>query len=88
MGPKIDLSRQHNESRRVVGDFRQLPAIEWSDSRGGVESDTKYFTSGRDTRWECNKSKGSTLMTFGTMTQMMALKCRCKTKADLGLLRI
>ena len=29
-----------------------------------------------------------TLMTFGAMTQMMALRYRCKTKADLGLLRI
>ena len=58
MGPKIELIPSAQRISRSVGEHRQLPAIEWSECRGGLESDTKYFTSGRDTRWECNKSKG------------------------------
>ena len=30
-----------------------------------MESDTKYFTAGRDTRWECTSQKDCTLTTFG-----------------------
>ena len=58
MGPKIELIPSAQIIPRSVGDFRQLPAIEWSPTRGGMESDRKYFTSGRDTRWECDKAKG------------------------------
>ena len=58
MGPKIDLIPSAQIIPWSVGDFKQLPAIEWAETRGHMESDTKYFTAGRDTRWECNKSKG------------------------------
>ena len=58
MGPKIDLIPSAQRISRNVGDHRQLPVIEWSPTRGGMESDRKYFSAGNDTRWECNKSKG------------------------------
>ena len=58
MGPKIDLIPSAQRISRNVGDHRQLPTIEWSPTRGGMESDRKYFSAGNDTRWECNKSKG------------------------------
>ena len=58
MGPKIELIPSAQRIPRGVGDFRQLPAIEWSPTRGGMESSNKYFSAGRDTRWECSKSKG------------------------------
>ena len=58
MGPKIDLIPSAQRIPRSAADLRLLPAIEWSPTDGGMESDAKYFTAGRDTRWECNKSKG------------------------------
>ena len=58
MALKIDTIPSAQRISRNVGEFRQLPAIEWSRTRGGMESSNKYFTSGRDTRWECSKSKG------------------------------
>ena len=58
MGPKIELIPSAQRISRSVGEFRQLPTIEWSRTSGRMESDRKYFTSGRDTRWECDKSKG------------------------------
>ena len=35
-----------------------LPAIDWSPSAGGQESETKHFSEGYDTRWNCFKAKG------------------------------
>ena len=58
MGPKIELIPSAQRIPRSAADLRQLPTIEWSPTRGGMESDRKYFTSGNDTRWECSKSKG------------------------------
>ena len=58
MGPKIELIPSAQRIPRSVGDFRQLPAIEWAVTKGVLETNTKNFTSGSDTRWDCNKSKG------------------------------
>ena len=41
-----------------INNFRMLPAIEWSVSAGGQESETKNFLAGHDTRWNCTRSKG------------------------------
>ena len=41
-----------------LGEFKSVPTIRWSETKGGQESDNKYFSEGRDTRWECSKSKG------------------------------
>ena len=41
-----------------INNFRMLPSIEWSVSAGGQESETKHFTAGKDTRWNCSKAKG------------------------------
>ena len=43
---------------RSVNELRQLPVIEWAETRGRLETSDKDFSSGRDTRWRCNKSKG------------------------------
>ena len=58
MGPKIELIPSAQRIPRSAADLRQLPAIEWSSTSGRLETENKYFTSGRDTRWECSKSKG------------------------------
>ena len=89
MGPKIELIPSAQRIPRSVGEHRQLPAIEWSAVQRRPESNTKFFTSGRDTRWECNKSKG-----FHANNDIWdddpddGLEVSLQDKADLGLLRI
>ena len=41
-----------------LSDFKSVPTIRWSKTEGDQESNTKYFSAGKDTRWECSKSKG------------------------------
>ena len=58
MALKIETIPSAQRIPRSAGDHRQLPVIEWADTRGRLETSDKNFTSGRDTRWECSKSKG------------------------------
>ena len=41
-----------------LSDFKSVPTIRWSETEGGLESENKYFSAGKDTTWECDKSKG------------------------------
>ena len=58
MALKIETIPSAQRISRNVGEHRQLPVIEWADTIGRLETSSKDFTSGRDTRWDCNKSKG------------------------------
>ena len=54
-------------------------------TRGGMESDSESISLQEMTLdGTVISQKGCPLMTFGTTTQTMVLKYRCKTRADLG----
>ena len=41
-----------------LSDFKSVPTTRWSETKGGQESETKHFSAGRDTRWNCYRAKG------------------------------
>ena len=52
---QIPTISTHQSIPMRVGDFRNLPQIDWSVTRGSYETSNKYFTAGSDVRWEGNK---------------------------------
>ena len=84
MALKIETIPSAQRISRSVTEHRQLPVIEWAETIGRLEPASKNFHQEVTLDGIATSQKGCLLMTFGAMTQMMALRYRCKTKADLG----